>query len=365
MLSFMGLHDNKEKRKRALIVLSIVIVVTIIGLFLLAKYFSYFAPFIIALIISSLIEPVVRLMTQKLRLPRRLAALISIIIVVFIFTMFIMASVTKLISEIENLSNSLPHYYKIVYENLEDIIEKGSNYYYDLPEETTEIIKNQSSHLLDWLRQSANMLLKLVYDTALFIPQIILFLIFTILASFFISSDKYKIRNYFKTQFPEAWTKTVSGVLHNVFLGLVGYLRSLTIIMIVTFTILFISFTIIGIRQTLLLSFIGAVFEALPILGTGTIIFPWMAYLFIVGNYKLAISLLIVYLIVFIVRQLIEPKILSTQIGVHPLITLAAMYFGFRTFGFAGLLAAPIMVVIAANIFKGALGEKNLREYFS
>ena len=91
--------------------------------------------------------------------------------------------------------------------------------------------------------------------------------------------------------------------------------------------------------------------DALPIVGSGTVMVPWAVLSAVNGNIKLAIGLLILYVIVIVVRQLIDPKIVSNHIGIHPIFTLIAMYTGFKAMGVLGLLIGPIALIILKNVY--------------
>jgi sporulation integral membrane protein YtvI len=147
------------------------------------------------------------------------------------------------------------------------------------------------------------------------------------------------------------------------FSALFGYIRAQLILMTVTFTQLSIGLWIIGIKNYILLALIISFVDALPVLGTGGIMVPWAAYSFITGNLKIGISLLILYAIVLVVRNLIEPKVLGEQIGMHPLLTLVAMYAGLQILGVAGLIIGPITVLTVKNIMSAILKKQSLKEY--
>lgn len=108
-----------------------------------------------------------------------------------------------------------------------------------------------------------------------------------------------------------------------------------------------------------------SIVDALPILGTGTILIPWAIYSFLTGNVRMGLSLFILYCIVLIVRQLIEPKIVSEQIGIHPLLTLIAMYTGLNLLGFFGLIIGAITLLLLKNILMGIFKGKSLNEIIS
>ncbi|MFZ2851980.1 MAG: AI-2E family transporter, partial [Leptotrichiaceae bacterium] len=102
----------------------------------------------------------------------------------------------------------------------------------------------------------------------------------------------------------------------------------------------------------------------LPILGAGAILIPWSIFSFITGDIKLGFAIFILYVIVLAVRQLLEPKLISQKIGVHPLVTLVSMYSGFKLLGIVGFLIGPIVMIILKNVFSKELDNGFFREMF-
>lgn len=167
------------------------------------------------------------------------------------------------------------------------------------------------------------------------------------------SSDRDTLLGYFRKKLPDRWIKKMRSIKNDMLSTLLGYLKTTMILMSITFFELFVGLSIIRVGYTLLLAVIIAVIDALPIVGTGSILVPWSLFCYISGNYRLGTSILILYLITLIVRQLIEPKILSRQIGVHPLLALASMYIGLKLAGFAGLILGPPIFILIKSILSG------------
>lgn len=114
--------------------------------------------------------------------------------------------------------------------------------------------------------------------------------------------------------------------------------------MCMTFMICLVGLFIIDVPYLLLLSVVIACIDALPVFGSGTILIPWSVYNMLIGNYVLAIGLLCIYGVIFIARQIMEPRILSTQIGVYALVTAMAVYIGYKVGGIFGMIGGPIIV---------------------
>ena len=91
--------------------------------------------------------------------------------------------------------------------------------------------------------------------------------------------------------------------------------------------------------------------------GSGTVLIPWAICSGLNGNLNLGISLIIIYAIILITRQLIEPKIVSNKIGIHPIFTLIAMYTGFKFTGIIGLLIGPIILIVLKNIYENMIDD--------
>ena len=118
------------------------------------------------------------------------------------------------------------------------------------------------------------------------------------------------------------------------------------------------------VHYPLLMSLFICIVDALPILGAGAILLPWVVISIILGNYKLALGLLFIYLLVLSVRQMLEPKLISENIGVHPLITLTSMYSGFKILGVIGFLVGPVVMIILKNVFSRELEVGFFKEIF-
>ena len=109
-----------------------------------------------------------------------------------------------------------------------------------------------------------------------------------------------------------------------------------------TFVELSIGLTIIHVPNSVIIALLIAIFDILPVLGTGGIMIPWVVISAFSGDYPLALGLLIVYVVITIIRNILEPKIVGSQIGLHPVITLCSMFIGVQLFGVIGLFGFPI-----------------------
>lgn len=120
--------------------------------------------------------------------------------------------------------------------------------------------------------------------------------------------------------------------------------------MLLTFLELTIGLYVLGIENALVIAFLIAIFDVLPVLGTGGIMIPWILICFLNNQIKTCVGLLILYLVITVIRNIIEPKIVGKQIGLHPLLMLLCMYLGAKLFGFLGIFILPILILILQNL---------------
>ncbi len=184
------------------------------------------------------------------------------------------------------------------------------------------------------------------------------------MATYFISVDKIYMLDQVEHHFPKIWVKKMTYHLKELISSLGSYLKAQAILIFISFLIVLIGLHIlkwIGLNiEFPFLAALGIGFvDALPILGSGTIIVPWAFIEAINGDITLAIGLMIILGIIALVRQFLEPKIVSKQLGIHPIFTLIAMYTGFKIIGILGLIVGPIALIILKN-FYGAIIDKGI-----
>jgi sporulation integral membrane protein YtvI len=366
------MHQNLDRKTyiKRLLKLVATVAAVLLGVFLVYKLSYFIAPFLIAFLIASLLEPVVRFMVRKMKISRKVAAPVVLLVFIAGFGVLLILAILRIINEIKSFSNMLPRIFNDIYANAMSLIDKASDAYDQwLPHEVTynieSIITNITSSLINMAKSFASTLVKGAFSTAFSIPEIVIFIAVTILSTYFLMSDRDKIFKYFKTHFPDKWVSKVTSFKNDTFSALFRYLKAQLIIMTITFAELFIGLSIIRVKYALILAFVISIIDILPILGTGTILIPWSLYNFLTGDIRMGVSLIILYVIILIVRQMIEPKIVGYQLGLYPLLTLMAMYIGLKLIGVLGLILGPIAFLLVKNILMGIFKNRSVREILS
>ena len=189
-------------------------------------------------------------------------------------------------------------------------------------------------------------------------------IIITILATYFITSDKFYILDRMEHHLSKKMMGKIITHTKEITSTLGGYIKAEITLSIITFLVVLTGlniFYLLGmeVEYPILMALLIGFIDALPILGAGSIMIPWSLILFLNNNNSLAFSIIGLYIFIVVLKQLIEPKLVSNNIGIHPIFTLLAMYTSFKIIGIIGLLVGPIILIILKNIFSSFL-EKGI-----
>ena len=194
------------------------------------------------------------------------------------------------------------------------------------------------------------------------LPQIMVTLIVMLLALFYFAKDYDKIGNKLKSLMPKEVANKMPQIKGDILLVISKYIKSYILLLIITFAQLFSGFLILGIENSFVLALIISFVDFLPILGVGTVLIPWAIIMLVSGKTGLGIGIIIIFLVVYVVRQYAEPRIISSQMEVHPLITLFAMYAGLKLAGIVGLIFAPLGAFIIKTVYESFKKPKNKKK---
>ncbi|WDC85353.1 AI-2E family transporter [Caloramator sp. mosi_1] len=183
------------------------------------------------------------------------------------------------------------------------------------------------------------------------LPVIFLILFVSLISSYFFSKDMLNFRASILNIFTPDGKRKFSLIVEELNKSLTSYMRAYSFIVTLTFLETYIGFSILNIKYALILSIISAIFDVLPILGIGAVYTAVALYFIITKNYIIAIGIFILYLLVTVVRQILEPKLVSASLGLHPVAVLAAIFIGIKAYGFIGMIYL-IFLMVLYNILK-------------
>lgn len=315
--------------------------------------FSYVAPFVAGYILSLLLNPIVNFLQKRLRLHRGLGALLVLLLCITLIVFAGTALVTRLIEEGTSFADNLPDIIGNIQSVLENLSSNVERWLLLIPDGFEEYLNN----IINELFSAIISLVKTGVSNGSMVivtkvPSLVTTTILMVISAFFFIKDKDLIKRSLAGLVPR-WLK---GNLRTVRTGALqaigGYFKAQLILMCVVASICILGLTILGNPYSVLIGVGIAVIDMLPIFGTGFILWPWIIYSLIVGAYTDAIGLGIIYGVVFLTRQMLEPRVVSQQIGIHPLITLMSIYAGLKLFGIAGLILGPVICVSVKAIWQ-------------
>ena len=326
------------------------------GIILVLVYFGFkyilppLIPFVIAFVMVYVLKKPIKAICRKFNLSNLQAkiASVALLLIFYVLTIGILTLlVIGCISVIKNFVDSWPSLYSGTIMPFFDMLLNGNGLgNIELPSEIVyainvivDSIDNIFSTIMSFL---SSFFIGIASSLITNVPNFFISVVVCVIASFFIMIDYEKITGYaikiMNDKVLYYYLEIKNFLFNKVFVIIKAYLK----IMSITFIELFIGFTIIQLDSAFLVALSIAIFDILPVFGTGGIMIPWTIICLIRGNYVFAIELLVIYIIVTIIRNIIEPKIVGAELGLHPLVTLASMLVGVSFFGILGLFGFPI-----------------------
>ncbi len=344
------MHSTFKRYGKQLASISIIIGL-VLGAYIGIKYVvAFLAPFLLAFVISAVNEPMVRFLESKAKLNRKISCIISLLLSISIITALAVLILFKIYGELIKLHSNLPVYIDHISYVLTGYYSRISTFYNSLPYQIQGSFKENLLVFLPKIERLITAIASSILNSITSLPKLGVFVTVTLLSSYFISSDKKNIRNFIYNQIPYRSQKNFYNIKQGTLSSIFGYFRAQLIIMTITFVISTIGFIIINTEYAVLMGLISALADGIPILGSGIVLLPWILWNFLTGNIRMGLGLSSVYLFAIIVRQIIEPKIVSHQTGLHPLVTLISMYLGLMVFGISGLFIGPVIMIFLMSL---------------
>lgn len=352
------------------VITAVAVILVIVGI-----YFSFstildaaafvvriFLPFILGYVFFIAVKPLAVWFRKKLKLPVPICAVLAMVLTLGVAGGLATFGIVKLVGEIRNLYTHLPSIFANIQRSFQTFNEKWSLIYSGMPENVQEIFTNVYSdfmrNMYKFIDNKSSPIMDYAGEFAKSLPNIFISFIVFILSSFFMLSDMSRVSNWVKKHFGRL-AKIDGGKLEIVeesikkYLG--GYIKAQLTIMSIAFVVIFAGLSILKVDYALLIALAVAVFDALPFFGSGAVFWPWAVISFFNSQISLGVGLIIIYFVVIFTRQMIEPKIVSNNIGTHPIATLAAMYVGYKVFSIGGMILGPLVMMLCISLKRAGL----------
>lgn len=319
----------------------------LLGIYIVFKYIlGLMAPFIIAWLLASLLNPFVTWANKKFGISRGVGTILSIFTILSAFFALIGLLIQQLMEQILAFINAFPIYQQQIMNFMSILEEKFASIAMLLPlPDAFSTLDGVIAELLDYIGKSLGGIATYASSIVSTVPNGIFFIIIMLISVFFMTRDNRMIREFIKAQIPKRVIEKALLMQNGLKSALGGYVKTQLILMCYTFCICLVGLFILQREYVLLISLGIAIFDALPAFGSGAVLIPWGIYYLIIGDYALGMGLLMIYGLILVMRQIMEPRVLSKQIGIYALVTLMAMYVGLKTVGVFGIIIGPIVVV--------------------
>ena len=344
-----------EKRKRFIINFLYFAIILGIVIFICRYALGVLISFVVALLVALLLKPIIRFLREKCHIHKTVAGAVVVILFYALIVFLLTIGGIKLFSVVKNFVIGLPAYYS-------DHIEPFLMNLFDSLERFTERLDPSAAAAYDMVYDNVTQTLEAgivtiskrlgsgLTNIAVGTPGFLLKVLIAIIATVFIAVDWNILKDFILRQCSEKTREMLGNIRKHLSLTLWRYIKSYALIMLITFTEICVGLLIIGIDRAVMVALLIAIFDVLPVVGSGMVLLPWTIITILQGNYPQAIGLGILYVVVIVVRNIMEPKIIGNRVGLHPVVTLLAMVVGTVVFGPIGLLGLPIALALTQSL---------------
>lgn len=347
----------------AAIVLIYIFLPKILGV--LGFVIKLFLPFLLGYLFSMAVNPLADFLQKKLKIPRGLSAVLVIVLIVGIVGGVLTFAIWKIVDEIRMLYTQFPAIYESVRNGVHAFGEKWSVLYDNLPVNIQEALaalgENISDKAAGFINTKSLPMVGNAGNFAKSLPSVFIGIVVFILSSYFMVSDNKTVSRTVKKMIGPRLAERLTMVKSELKKYLGGYCKAQVILMFIAFLIMLTGLSILNINYALLIALAVAVLDALPFFGSGLVLWPWTLVAFLNGNIRLGVGLIIIYVAVALMRHFTEPKLVSSRIGMNPILTLMSMYVGYRTLSIGGLILGPIILMLIISFYKAGVFDAPIR----
>lgn len=347
------------------------IVIPLLGLclviFLGPRLLHFFMPFVVGWILALLANPLVRFLERRVKLVRRHGSMLIIIAALAIVIGLFYGAGFLVYREMGSFLADAPEIYQSVIAEIGDALQNGRKLAEYFPQNLQPPLLAFSDNL-DGLfgklvSRAAEPTVQIAGHVAKSIPNLLVNMVIIILSSYLFLADRESIMRWLKEHLPAFVFRYIEYMKRDA-KGLIGgYFLAQFRIMCVVALILAAGFLVLGVRYGVLLAFLTAILDFLPIFGTGTVLFPWAVVKLFAGEYAYATGLILLYILTQVVRQIIQPKIVGESMGLPPLMTLFLLYLGFKLRGLTGMILAVPVGLVFINFYKYGAFDSMIRNF--
>jgi sporulation integral membrane protein YtvI len=336
------------------------LILAVVGLFFFVLPYSL--PLVFALLTAILLEDVNKWFMNKWHFSRLQS--VSVVFTGYVLLLiFIGYNMTAIITtQTIALSEKAPAFVKDFYRTgILPLMKKWEFYSQSLPKDVISSIEKTVENSINTLETFLQSFVQSIINFLAIIPGFLIEVLIYLVALFMISLELPKLKANLEKFLTDQTKKKVALVTAELSKAGVGFIKAQIILSFMTFVMSFIGLTILNVSYTALLSLLIVIVDILPILGTGSVLVPWAIMAILQGNHFLGIGLIVLFLVITVVRRIVEPKVYSSSLGISPLAALISLYIGFKLLGIFGVFLGPILVIVYETLKKANIIKVNFK----
>lgn len=346
-----------EKRKDFLIHAAYYAVIGIALLLFIRYLFPPLSPFLVGILVAWGLQRPATALARKLHLPKRIPALLLTVVFYCVLFVAVIVAGVQVISALEHFVPQIPVFAKQIVPYVARSLEAIEVQLQEFDPDMVDIMDRVSRELVSSLEKLISSIsvaaVRLVSNIITSLPTVILTVIVAVVSTCFAALDFDHILSYVKSKMPESFRNTISTTFATGVDSVRKILASYIAIMGLSFVELSIGFILLGVPYAVGLALVVAVIDIMPILGTGLVLIPWAIIAAVLGYYRMALGVAALYIVMLVVRNIVEPKLVGQQMGLHPLVTLISMFVGLQLFGLLGLFGFPLTLSLYIKLTAG------------
>lgn len=311
----------------------------------------YTLPFVLAFVLALWIKPLNKYIQRKMKISNGISSLITTVLVFAIILIIILVILLKITDEAILLITKIPSI-EVIKDYAKELIDEASKMFGQLD---PTIVEKTYQYLSAMMTNALNILIKVLNSILSFVlkvPSVLMIGFITFLATYFFSKDMSFFNKNFYSIFSSQGKRRMENIIKQAISMITGYIKAFSTVILITFIETLIGFSILGIEYALILSFIASFMDVLPIVGVSIIYIPLAIYYFIIGNKFVAVGIIVLLAVVTVVRQIVEPKLVSTSLDIHPIMILAAIFIGLKVYGFIGMIYLIALIIFYKILVK-------------
>lgn len=322
--------------------------------------FSYLLPislpFLLGSALALLAEPAVKLLTRRCRWKQSAASTLGVSAVCLLTVTMFALMATFVMRQLRSLSALWPQLEATMLQATEALRQwlmqlaprMPGSIHTLLDRLAQDILSDSNTFLSGFLSRLPQMATGLLGN----LSELLFGLITGVISSFMISARLPRFRQYLQQKLPQKWQEKYLPAIRSLRKALVGWMLAELKLALVAFVLLLAGFFLLGLEHCLMPALLITLVDAFPVLGVGTVLLPWSLLRLIQGDQAFGFGLLGLYAVIWLIRSVLEPKLLGKGLGLDPLLTLLCIYAGFRLWGVSGMLLAPIVAMAVTQVLR-------------